>query len=1039
MINIMIKKLLLLTVFAVAALCANAHYVHSMPVKQLQPNGDTLRCFISGDEYYHWLHDADGYTIVKHPSTGYYVYACDNQQAPLAAYPNNMLHASNYVAGVVSAAAQRDLRPHIMPDRMLLQRMRKAWDVPVAMQPDPAEHPKTSGANHGTINNIVIFVRFNDDTDITTPLDTIDAMFNDTTPTAVSMRSYFQHASYGKLDIITHYYPAQTPGSTTIVSYRDSHNRAYYMPQDSANAAGYADSDERRNREFTLLENAVNYVNRNSPVPSTLNIDYDNDNMVDNICFIVKGTYTGWSDLLWPHKWSLYDRTVRINGKRVYTFNIQLEGSGTHYFSTSTFCHEMFHTLGAPDLYHYDYFSNANTVGCWDLMEYNQTPPQHMGAYMKLRYGNWLDSIPEITTPGRYTLHSVADQSARGRANNCYAIPTTNPNQYYILEFRNNQDRYETSLPGTGLLVYRVNTVYNGNASFNDTNILDEVYLFKPGAFNDTMPGLYRQAYFSQRAGRSIFCDTTNPHPFLAVPLAQNVVDTTLQITDITVRGDSVTFYYSRHMPPSPCADSDMCELYVTSVDTYGDTWQGCYLGVEGSNGYLYAAVANSVRCSTNTSCYQTDTVHICTTDTIVLRWNEGLYSSEAGFRVTNAVGLPIYTHQPGGDLPSRMLAHVYNPCDSSCFVDTLFINTTYTINAVSGNPTRGTVTGGGSYRPGANVTLMATPLRGCRFVRWTEGANVYTANPLGFLASADATYTAWFEHITHTVAVRSNNNSLGTVAGGGTYNLYDNAVISATAADGCRFIRWNDGSTLNPRTITVMGDTSFTATFERITHTVTLHTNAASMGTASGGGTYNHGSSVNIAARPAAGHRLNHWSDGPTTAARTIVVVSDTVITAYFEPCHYWVSVSSASLEMGTATGSGEYLYGDTATLRAIPHQGYEFDKWVSRGGTSTNNPLLLVVRSDTSFEARFDILPEPDTTGISQIYGALAPKVYSQGRTLVVSQPEPVAWNLYDVQGRRIYASKGRESSEQYALPCAGLYVVRFASGYVTRVAVH
>ena len=62
----------------------------------------------------------------------------------------------------------------------------------------------------------------------------------------------------------------------------------------------------------------------------------DNDGYVDNICFIVKGTYTGWNDLLWPHKWSLYDRNVYINGKRVYTFNLQLEGSGSHYFSTST-------------------------------------------------------------------------------------------------------------------------------------------------------------------------------------------------------------------------------------------------------------------------------------------------------------------------------------------------------------------------------------------------------------------------------------------------------------------------------------------------------------------------------------------------------------------------------------------------------------------------------------------------------------------------------------------------------------------------------
>ncbi|MBQ9473505.1 MAG: M6 family metalloprotease domain-containing protein [Bacteroidales bacterium] len=1027
----MIKKLFFLTLFAVAAFFAEAHYVKSMPVKQLQPNGDTLYCYVSGDEFYHWLHDANGYTIVKHPSTGYYVYACNDTSAPFAAYPNNMLHASNHVAGVVSPAAQPDLQPNIMPTLRQVERLRKVWDVPMSMQPDPAEYPKTSGANHGTINNIVVFVRFNDDADITYPLDTIEAMFNDTSANAVSMRSYFQQASYGKLNIVTHFFPSQT-SSSHIVSYRDSHNRAYFMPRDSANSQGYADSDERRSREFALIENAVNYINRNSPIPSTLNIDYNNDNMVDNICFIFKGTYTGWSDLLWPHKWSLYDRTVRINGKRVYTFNIQLEGSGSHYFSTSVFCHEMFHTLGAPDLYHYDYFSNANPVGCWDLMEYNQTPPQHMGAYMKLRYGNWLDSIPELRTPGNYTLHSVADQSPRGRANNCYAIPTTNPTQYYILEFRNNQDRYETSLPGTGLLVYRVNTVYNGNASFNDTNILDEVYLFKPGAFNDTTPGNYRQAYFSQLAHRTRFCDTTNPHPFLAVPMAQNVVDTTVLISDIRVSGDSVTFYYGRRMPLAPCADTEMCNLYVSSVDTYGDTWQGCYMGIEGSNGYIYASVANSVSCSSNTSCYQYDTVRICSTDTITLRWNEGLYSSEAGFTVTSAVGLQLYNHQAGEDLPGRVLARVYNPCDSSCFVDTLFTNIVYTVNAVSGNPTRGSVTGGGSYRQGAPVTLTATPARGCRFVRWTEGANLYTSNPLGFIATANATYTAWFEHVSCTLSVSSNNNSLGSVTGGGTYNLYDSAVMSAIAANGCRFVRWNDGSTVNPRTITMMGDTAFTATFELIRHTVTARSNNTVMGSVTGGGTYAHGTTATLNAQPALGYRFNHWSDNLMTNPRTITVLSDTVITAYFEPCHYWISVSSENQTMGMATGGGEYLYGDTAVLTASPRQGYEFVSWSSPGGSSTANPMHLVVRSDSSFVATFNQLPE-DTTSISDVHNVAAPKVYTVGRLLVVSQSEPVAWHLYDVQGRSLHVSAGNEAREQVQLPAPGLYVVRFASGLV------
>ena len=39
-----------------------------------QPDGTVLHCFISGDEFYNRLHDAEGYTIVQAPD-GYFVYA----------------------------------------------------------------------------------------------------------------------------------------------------------------------------------------------------------------------------------------------------------------------------------------------------------------------------------------------------------------------------------------------------------------------------------------------------------------------------------------------------------------------------------------------------------------------------------------------------------------------------------------------------------------------------------------------------------------------------------------------------------------------------------------------------------------------------------------------------------------------------------------------------------------------------------------------------------------------------------------------------
>ena len=45
------------------------------PVTVTQKDGSTLHLYASGDEFYNWLHDKDGFTIILDKKTGYYVYA----------------------------------------------------------------------------------------------------------------------------------------------------------------------------------------------------------------------------------------------------------------------------------------------------------------------------------------------------------------------------------------------------------------------------------------------------------------------------------------------------------------------------------------------------------------------------------------------------------------------------------------------------------------------------------------------------------------------------------------------------------------------------------------------------------------------------------------------------------------------------------------------------------------------------------------------------------------------------------------------------
>ncbi|MBR1549683.1 MAG: leucine-rich repeat domain-containing protein [Bacteroidales bacterium] len=63
-------------------------------------------------------------------------------------------------------------------------------------------------------------------------------------------------------------------------------------------------------------------------------------------------------------------------------------------------------------------------------------------------------------------------------------------------------------------------------------------------------------------------------------------------------------------------------------------------------------------------------------------------------------------------------------------------------------------------------------------------------------------------------VTVQSNNDTLGSTVGTGTYSDGQNLLIYALSRGGMSFIGWQDGLSINPRQISVVSDTVFTAVF---------------------------------------------------------------------------------------------------------------------------------------------------------------------------------------------------------------------------------
>lgn len=476
-----INKLILIAILAFSVIILKtssilAAPIYNEPVELKQFDGQVIKCFVSGDEYTHYFHDEESYIIMK-DSQGRYVYAENHNGIPV---PSSIL-VNSVFKKPLNLAKLSDIK--ISEDFINKKKENKNSDKKSIKSIQSGELTK------GTINNLVIFIKFKDDTNFSTKLDYYAGQFNDNT---ISMKNYFKETSYNKLTISSTFYPKTS--NNTIISYTDANPRSYYEPYDWDNPNGYLNDKDSYVREQTLLRNALLYIS--AQVPKSLNLDNNSDGLIDSLVFVVKGNSEQWGNLLWPHNWYFspsYADDIYINGKQAYNYDIHLEDF-IKSKGIGVLCHEMFHSLGAPDLYHYnEIYSNLTPVGKWDIME--STTRQYMSAYMKYRYGKWIDDIPEIGK-GTYTLNPLSSST-----NNVYKIKISgNDKEFFILEYRKKAGNYESQLPGSGLLIYRINTSEDGNG--NTEGPPDEIYLFRPGGTTNSN-GEIDEANLSNIIGRS--------------------------------------------------------------------------------------------------------------------------------------------------------------------------------------------------------------------------------------------------------------------------------------------------------------------------------------------------------------------------------------------------------------------------------------------------------------------------------------------------------------------------------------------------------
>jgi len=420
-------------------------------------NGKTVSFFESGDADYRYYHDKNGFILLKEDGALYY--AVNENGRPVSS--GIQFTAPQLVVNNVEKMVGEEVDLSENPDLLT--------EYPVLNGYEPEPVYNEGGEAVREIANITIYIIFKDDTTDLTGNPVAPMLDGET----LSLKEYFYLASDGGINITT-YYPEN--GSKVYV-YRAPNNRSYYNVDAQTT---------RGTREAVLLTDAVNAVSSRFQIPANADIDINNDGYVDSVSFLIGGSSSStWGSLLWPHSWNLSSINRAYNNSRSAAIDGVEVGSYSFNFTTSitlgVICHEFFHVLGAPDLYHYN--EDFVPVGDWDIMQTNKEIPQIPLTYMRTQYlGVSSDRVGTITANGVYSLTPTVTSEAGYLA---YKIPTSVSGQYFMVEYRSNtaSATYDGMLPASGLIVYRIKegvSEGNKNAVYQNSSYPDEVYIFRP-------------------------------------------------------------------------------------------------------------------------------------------------------------------------------------------------------------------------------------------------------------------------------------------------------------------------------------------------------------------------------------------------------------------------------------------------------------------------------------------------------------------------------------------------------------------------------
>jgi hypothetical protein len=284
-----------------------------------------------------------------------------------------------------------------------------------------------------------------------------------------------------------------------------------------------------------------------------------------------------------------------------------------------------------------------------------------------------------------------------------------------------------------------------------------------------------------------------------------------------------------------------------------------------------------------------------------------------------------------------------------------------YTLTTQVNPGSGGSVTGGGLYGAGTQLTVIATPNSGWAFGGWS-GACLGSGNCLVILDS-NKTVAASFSQEQYTLTTQASPSSGGSVAGGGNYAAGTQVTATATPNSGWEFSSWS-GACAGTGSCVVTVDSSKTVTANFIQmqyYTLTASAVPPKGGSVTGGGSYAAGTQVTVTATPNSGYAFTGWSGACSRTGFCLVTMdSNKSVTANFTQQFTLTTVAEPSIGGRVSPGGiSSYDSGSRVTVTATAARGYSFGEWT--GACTGTGPCIVTVDSNKTVTASFSLFPIP------------------------------------------------------------------------------